>query len=148
VRCASTIASETAELGISVRAGLHTGECEQRNGDVGGLAVHIGARISALAAPGEVLVSGTVRDLLLGSGIAFSDRGVHTLKGVPDEWRLFAVADTAPPAPLTGGGAASPTVADRAMVSAMRRAPALGRAFGRVLRRRSAGQAGGRLDRT
>ena len=106
VRCASTIASEVAELGISVRAGLHTGECEQRGDDVGGLAVHIGARIGALAAPGEVLVSGTLRDLVLGSGIEFSDRGVHGLKGIPGDWRLFAVADAAPPAPLTDGGEA------------------------------------------
>jgi pimeloyl-ACP methyl ester carboxylesterase len=136
VRCASTIASEVAELGISVRAGLHTGECEQRGDDVGGLAVHIGARIGALADPGEVLVSGTLRDLVLGSGIEFSDRGVHGLKGVPGDWRLFAVADTAPPAPLTDGGDARASVADRAAVGAMRRAPALGRVIGRRVRRR------------
>jgi class 3 adenylate cyclase len=136
VRCASTITSELAELGISVRAGLHTGECEQRGDDVGGLAVHIGARIGALAAPGEVLVSGTLRDLVLGSGIDFSDRGVHGLKGVPGDWRLFAVADTAPPAPLTDAGDAHASVADRAAVGAMRRAPALGRVMGRALRRR------------
>ena len=136
VRCASTIASEVAELGISVRAGLHTGECEQRGDDVGGLAVHIGARIGALADPGEVLVSGTLRDLVLGSGIEFSDRGVHGLKGVPGDWRLFAVADTAPPAPLTDGGDARASVADRAAVGAMRRAPVLGRVIGRRVRRR------------
>jgi pimeloyl-ACP methyl ester carboxylesterase len=136
VRCASTIASEVAELGISVRAGLHTGECEQRGDDVGGLAVHIGARIGALAAPGEVLVSGTLRDLVLGSGIEFSDRGVHGLKGVPGDWRLFAVADSALPAPVTDGGDAHASVTDRATVGAMRRAPALGRALGRRVRRR------------
>jgi pimeloyl-ACP methyl ester carboxylesterase len=136
VRCASTIAAEVAELGISVRAGLHTGECEQRGDDVGGLAVHIGARIGTLAAPGEVLVSGTLRDLVLGSGIEFSDRGVHGLKGVPGDWRLFAAADTASPAPLTDGGDARASVADRAAVGTMRRAPALGRAVGRALRRR------------
>jgi class 3 adenylate cyclase len=136
VRCASTIASEVAELGVRVRAGLHTGECEQHNGDVGGLAVHIGARIGALAAPGEVLVSGTVRDLLLGSGIEFSDRGVHALKGVPGDWRLFAVADTAPPAPLTDGGDVTLSVPERAAVGVGRRAPAVGRAIGRRLRRR------------
>ena len=136
VRCASTIASEVAELGISVRAGLHTGECEQRGDDVGGLAVHIGARIGALAAPGEVLVSGTLHDLVLGSGIEFSDRGVHGLKGVPGDWRLFAVADAAPPAPLTDGGDAGTPVADRAAAGAMRRAPALGRVMARRFRGR------------
>ena len=79
-------------LGIQVRAGLHTGECELLdNGDIGGLAVHIGARISDLAGPGEVLVSSTVRDLIVGSGVALVDRGEQRLKGVPDAWRIFAV---------------------------------------------------------
>jgi pimeloyl-ACP methyl ester carboxylesterase len=125
-----------AELGIRVRAGLHTGECEQRGEDVGGVAVHIGARIGALATPGEVLVSGTVRDLVLASGIGFSDRGDHTLKGVPGEWRLFAVADTAPPTPVTDGADVRASVGERAMLRTMQRAPALGRAAGRALRRR------------
>lgn len=71
--------------------GLHTGECEVMNGDVGGLAVHIGARVGALAGAGEVLVSSTVKDLVVGSGIEFGERGSHELKGVPGEWRLFAV---------------------------------------------------------
>jgi len=74
-----------------VRSGLHTGEIELHGGDIGGIAVHIGARVSALAGPGEVLVSSTVKDLVAGSGIAFADRGFHVLKGVPDEWRIFAV---------------------------------------------------------
>ena len=77
-------------LGIEVRAGLHTGEIELRGDDVGGIAVHIGQRVSALAGPGEVLVSSTVKDLVAGSGITFADRGSHVLKGVPDEWRVFA----------------------------------------------------------
>ena len=79
-------------LGIEVRAGLHTGECEVMNGDVGGIAVHTGARVSDQAGPGEVLVSSTVKDLVAGSGIEFEDRGSHELKGVPGEWRLYAVS--------------------------------------------------------
>jgi class 3 adenylate cyclase len=79
-------------LGIEVRAGLHTGECEVRGEDIGGIAVHIGARVSALAGPSEVWVSSTLRDLVIGSGLEFDDRGAHELKGVPGQWRLFAVA--------------------------------------------------------
>jgi class 3 adenylate cyclase len=74
-----------------VRAGLHTGECQQLGGKLSGLAVHVAARVSALARPGEVLVSQTVRDLALGAGLSFSPRGQHRLKGVPGEWALFAV---------------------------------------------------------
>ena len=80
------------QLGIEVRAGLHTGECELAEGKVAGIAVSIGARIAAKAQPGEVLVSGTVRDLVAGSGISFEDRGAHQLKGIPGEWQLYAVA--------------------------------------------------------
>jgi class 3 adenylate cyclase len=90
VRCASTLAERIPELGIDVRSGLHTGECELLRDDIGGIAVHIGARIAALAEAGEVLVSSTVKDLVNGSGIVFTDRGTHILKGVPGEWRLFA----------------------------------------------------------
>ncbi len=90
VRCAQAICESVRPLGIEVRAGLHTGEIELRGDDIGGIAVHIGARVSALAGPGEVLVSSTVKDLVAGSGIAFVDRGSHVLKGVPDEWRVFA----------------------------------------------------------
>jgi class 3 adenylate cyclase len=78
-------------LGIEVRVGLHTGECEVRGEDIGGIAVHIGARVSALAGPNEVLVSSTLRDLVIGSGLQFDDRGTHELKGVPGVWHLFAV---------------------------------------------------------
>jgi class 3 adenylate cyclase len=91
VRCAQAIRKAVQPLGIDVRAGLHTGEIELRGADIGGIAVHIGQRVSALAGPGEVLVSSTVKDLVAGSGIAFADRGSHVLKGLADEWRVFAV---------------------------------------------------------
>ena len=91
IRCARAITESVRDLGIEVRAGLHTGECERMNSKVGGIAVHIGARVAAEAGPGEVVVSSTVKDLVAGSGIAFHDRGAAELKGVPGEWRLFAV---------------------------------------------------------
>jgi pimeloyl-ACP methyl ester carboxylesterase/class 3 adenylate cyclase len=92
IRCATAISRTVADLGIQVRAGLHTGECQLVDGKPGGIAVHVGARIAAHAGAGEVLVSSTVRDLVSGSGIAFVDRGVRELKGVPGEWRLFGVS--------------------------------------------------------
>jgi class 3 adenylate cyclase len=92
IRCAASIAEAVRSLGIEVRAGLHTGECEVMNGDVGGLAVHIGARVMSCADAGEVMVSSTVKDLVVGSGIDFEERGSRELKGVPGEWQLFAVA--------------------------------------------------------
>src|ERR1700739_2789172 len=92
IRCAMAIRDAVQALGIEVRAGLHTGECEVRGDDIGGIGVHIGARVSSLAGPGDVLVSSTLRDLVIGSGLEFEDRGTHQLKGVPGEWRLFAVA--------------------------------------------------------
>jgi class 3 adenylate cyclase/pimeloyl-ACP methyl ester carboxylesterase len=92
IRCAMAIRDAVQALGIEVRAGLHTGECEVRGDDIGGIGVHIGARVSALAGPNEVLVSSTLRDLVIGSGLEFEDRGAHQLKGVPGEWHLFAVA--------------------------------------------------------
>jgi class 3 adenylate cyclase len=92
IRCAMAIRDAVQALGIEVRAGLHTGECEVRGDDIGGIGVHIGARVSGLAGPNDVLVSGTLRDLVIGSGLEFEDRGAHELKGVPGEWRLFAVA--------------------------------------------------------
>ena len=91
IGCARAVAAEAHELGVEVRAGVHTGECELRGDDLAGIAVHIGARVASLAGPGEVLVTSTVRDLVTGSGIAFSDRGMHALKGVPGEWQLLAV---------------------------------------------------------
>jgi class 3 adenylate cyclase/pimeloyl-ACP methyl ester carboxylesterase len=90
VRCAAALAECMPQLGIGIRSGLHTGECERRGDDIGGIAVHIGARVAALAGTGEVLVSRTVKDLVNGSGIEFRDRGSHALKGVPGQWQLFA----------------------------------------------------------
>ena len=91
IRCATALQGDVASLGIEVRAGIHTGEVELIGDDVGGMAVNIGARIGAIADAGEVLVSSTVRELVVGSGLEFADRGVQTLKGAPGEWRLFAV---------------------------------------------------------
>jgi class 3 adenylate cyclase len=87
----NTSSDAVQALGIEVRAGLHTGECEVRGDDIGGIAVHIGARVSALAGRNDVLVSSTRRDLVIGSGLEFKVNGVHELKGVPGEWQLFAV---------------------------------------------------------
>jgi class 3 adenylate cyclase/pimeloyl-ACP methyl ester carboxylesterase len=92
IRCGMAIRDAVAALGITVRAGLHTGECEVRGDDIGGIAVHIGARVSALAGPNDVLVSSTLRDLVIGSRLQFEEHGAHELRGVPGEWRLFAVA--------------------------------------------------------
>jgi class 3 adenylate cyclase len=92
IRCAQAVVDQSRGLGLETRAGLHTGECELMNDDVGGIAVHIAARVATLANAGEVLVSSTVKDLVAGSGLTFADRGVHALKGVPDQWRLFAAA--------------------------------------------------------
>jgi pimeloyl-ACP methyl ester carboxylesterase len=92
LRCASAILDATARLGLDLRAGLHTGECEVRGDDLGGLAVHIAARVGALAGAGEVLVSGTVKDLVVGSGLEFTDRGEQPLTGVPGSWRLFTLS--------------------------------------------------------
>lgn len=91
IRCACAIRDAVKELGIDVRAGLHTGECEVVDGNVGGIAVHIGARVAARARPGEVLVSSTVKDLVAGSGLKFAERGVAELKGLPGDWRLYSV---------------------------------------------------------
>jgi class 3 adenylate cyclase len=90
VRCAQAISDDVRSLGIEVRAGLHTGECELMGEKLGGIAVHIGARVAALASAGEVLVSSTVKDLVAGSGLSFADRGIQALKGVPGEWHLYA----------------------------------------------------------
>ncbi len=91
VRCAEAMVTTARSFGLDLRAGLHAGEVELRGDDIGGLAVHIASRVSAMAGPGEVLVTGTVRDLVVGSGIVFDDRGRHNLKGLPDEWQVLAV---------------------------------------------------------
>jgi class 3 adenylate cyclase len=90
IRCAQTIIDDARRLGLDVRTGIHVGECEVRGADIVGIAVSTGARVAALAKPGEVLVTSIVRDLVAGSGIEFTDRGHHVLRGVPGEWRLLA----------------------------------------------------------
>jgi class 3 adenylate cyclase len=91
IRCAVAAIDSNRELGLNVRAGVHAGECDRSGDDITGIAVHICARVTALAGAGEVLVSRTVKDLVAGSGLGFDDRGAHTLKGLPDVWQLFAV---------------------------------------------------------
>ena len=91
VRCAQSICQAVRPLGLEVRAGCHTGEIETIGDDVGGVAVHVGARVGALAGPSEVLVSSTVKDLVAGSGLVFADRGEHALKGLPDAWHLYVL---------------------------------------------------------
>jgi class 3 adenylate cyclase/pimeloyl-ACP methyl ester carboxylesterase len=123
VRCADEIVRAAADLGLDVRAGVHTGELQATGHDVTGLSVHIGARISALAAPGEVLVSSTVRDLVLGSGLEFSDRGSQELKGVPGRWAVYALAGArAQPATLPAEPSLETTM-DRAALRTARVAP-------------------------
>jgi class 3 adenylate cyclase len=91
IRCADSVRKKMRPLGLQVRTGLHTGECEVIGDHIGGIAVHIAARVAATAEPDQVIVSGTVKDLVAGSGLQFADRGTHNLKGVPGEWRLFVV---------------------------------------------------------
>jgi class 3 adenylate cyclase len=91
IRCAQAIVESVRALGIEIRAGLHTGECELVDGKVGGLAINIGARIASAAQPSEVLVSQTAKDLVVGSALSFEERGDHELKGVPGTWRLYSV---------------------------------------------------------
>ncbi len=93
IQCGQAITRQVNRLGLEVRVGVHTGEVERVGEDVAGIAVHIGARIGAMAGPGELLVSGTVRDLVAGSGLEFEDRGIHELRGVPGEWRVFAAIE-------------------------------------------------------
>ena len=95
IRCAEAAVESVRGIGLDIRAGVHTGECELHGGKLAGIAVHIGARVAGQAGPGEVLVSSTVRDLVAGSGLEFEDRGSASLKGVPGEWRLYAVSGEA-----------------------------------------------------
>jgi class 3 adenylate cyclase len=92
ILCARQIVSDSSDLGLNVRAGVHTGECEVTGEKVAGVAVHVGARVAGEAGPGEVLVSRTVKDLVAGSGLEFEDRGIHDLRGMPESWQLYAVA--------------------------------------------------------
>jgi class 3 adenylate cyclase len=144
IRCARAICGEVRALGIELRAGVHSGECELRGEDVAGIAVNVGARIGALARPSEILVSGTVRELVMGSGLEFAERGSHVLKGVPGDWRLCSVVgdgrmDARPvsevdseTAALTPGPRETMRVRDRAMLTAAERAPRLMQTFGKV----------------
>jgi len=156
VRCARAITESVRHLGIDVRAGLHAGECEVLGDNIGGIAVHIGARVAAAADAGEVLVTSTVRDLVAGSGIAFADAGEHQLKGVPDPWHLYRAVDV----PLEDGGAREPPpqgttplvhepppLSQRAMIAAVRRAPGLSRRLGAGLYRRTAQRRGDNAER-
>lgn len=136
VRCAQEIIIEAAELALQVRAGVHTGECEVLGDDLGGLAVHIGARISALAGPREVLVSSAVKDLVVGSPLRFADRGEYDLKGVPGRWRLYAVSeDVTGASPPLAPAADHMTAADRVTVRMARRAPGALRTLARLTQR-------------
>jgi class 3 adenylate cyclase len=135
VRCAARLVELEREQGIDIRAGVHTGECELRGEDIGGLAVHIGARVAAKAGAGEVLVSSTVRDLVVGSELRFSERGQHELKGVPGSWTIFALGEDAPrPAPLPPQGEFLRR-GDRTTLRAIRRAPGAFRLGTRLARR-------------
>jgi pimeloyl-ACP methyl ester carboxylesterase len=147
IHCAEALQSAVDALDIELRCGVHTGECELLGEDVGGIGVHIAARIMAQADPGEIIVSSTVRDLVVGSGLAFDDRGAHALKGVPGEWRLLAVRSGGASATSPEGRlAAHPTPpvstgmrrSDRAMSAVARRAPAVMRGMARLAGRASA----------
>jgi class 3 adenylate cyclase len=123
VRAAEQIRRAADELDIKVRFGVHTGELERAGHDVTGMSVHIGARINALAAPGEVLVSSTVRDLVVGSGLTFVERGMQDLKGVPGQWAVYALADTSTPPTDLPAGPSLETAFDRAALRTARSAP-------------------------
>jgi class 3 adenylate cyclase len=149
IRCAEAILDAVHDVGVQVRVGIHTGECEVMDDDVGGMAVHIAARVSALAGPGEILVSRTVRDLVVGSGIEFKDRGDHDLKGVPGEWGLLAVAPERPAGSTeaeldrmeTPSPRASMRPADRVAAAVVRRAPGVIRVLARAEHRARRGKA-------
>jgi class 3 adenylate cyclase len=145
VRCARAMGEAVRGLGIEIRAGVHAGECDRRGDDLAGIAVNVAARIVAHATAGEVLVSSTVRELVLGSGLDFVDRGTFQLKGVPDEWHLFAAAgdgrtdsrsvgevDPAVAA-MTPGPRETMRPRDRLLLAGAHRAPGVMRALGRPL---------------
>jgi class 3 adenylate cyclase len=132
VRCACAIGRSLHELDLEVRAGVHTGECERIGDKLGGVAVHVGARIAAMARGGEVLASRTVRDLVAGSGLKFVDRGTHRLRGIDEPWQLFAVDDTVSSATQLTGPHEHMGAKDRALVQIARRAPAVLRLGGRL----------------
>jgi class 3 adenylate cyclase len=144
IRCAEEITAAVQTIGLEVRAGVHTGEIVLAGDDVRGIAVHVGARIAAMARAGEVLVSSTVRDLVAGSGLRFDDRGLHSLKGVPDEWQLLAVAGghDAPTVAIGPGNPLAPnstlvTRSDRTALRLARRAPGVARLMSRAMSRKA-----------
>jgi class 3 adenylate cyclase len=132
IRCAEAVRDGVKPLGISIRAGVHTGECEAIGDDLGGLAVHIGSRVGSMAAAGEVLVSSTVKELVVGSGLTFDDAGEHELKGVPGPWRLFRVGAERAVQPDLEPAAKHMTRGDRAIVRLSRRLPGATRALSRI----------------
>lgn len=135
VRCGTALCAPLASLGLPIRAGVHTGECEVMGDDLGGVAVHIGARVGATAGPGEVLVSSTVAELVMGSGLRFEERGSHELKGVPGRWRLLAVTDERPPETVLPS-LSKPRVGDRVSTRVARKFPGVVRAATRITGRR------------
>jgi class 3 adenylate cyclase len=136
IRCATAFGVAVGAVGIQVRAGLHTGECERVGDDLAGLAVHIGSRVSAKAGSSEIWVSRTVRDLIAGSGIELRERGTHTLKGIDGAWELFSVGDATMTATTPEDDHPQP-LTDRLILSTARRAPALLRLMGRLERHRT-----------
>jgi pimeloyl-ACP methyl ester carboxylesterase/class 3 adenylate cyclase len=135
MRCAEALRDGASELGIELRGGIHTGECEAIGEDLGGLAVHIGARVSALAAPGEIVVSSTVKELVVGSDMQFSDRGEHELKGVPGSWHLYALGEERTPQVELDGAAGYMRRSDRVAVTLARRMPRAMRLAGQLASR-------------
>ena len=135
IRCAQEIIDQTQHLDLALRAGIHTGECERIGDDIGGMAVHIAARVAAIADPGDVLVSSTVKDLVIGSGLTFQDRGEHELKGVPDAWHVYSVGAPAEARVPLEPAAANMTRTDRATVLLAHRAPGAIRALARFTQR-------------
>jgi pimeloyl-ACP methyl ester carboxylesterase len=137
MRCAEELNEGVSELAIQLRSGIHTGECEAIGEDLGGLAVHIGARVAALAHPGEIIVSSTVKELVVGSDMQFSDRGEHELKGVPGVWHLYALGAERTPQRQLDGTAAHMRRSDRVAVTLARRMPRAMRLAGQLTARRA-----------
>jgi class 3 adenylate cyclase/pimeloyl-ACP methyl ester carboxylesterase len=137
IRCAEALRGGVAELDIELRGGIHTGECEAIGEDLGGMAIHIGARVGALAGPGEIVVSSTVKELVVGSDMQFSDRGKHELKGVPGSWRLYALGEERTPQVELDGTAGYMRRSDRVTVTLARRIPRAMRLAGRLANRAS-----------
>jgi class 3 adenylate cyclase len=123
MRCAEALNEGVGGLGIQLRSGIHTGECEVIGEDLGGLAIHLGARVGALAGPGEILVSSTVKELVVGSDMQFTDRGEHELKGVPGTWHLYALGEERTPQVELDGAAGYMRRSDRVVVTLARRMP-------------------------